>query len=154
MSINSINNSKNKSFFNNGRKTFFKPISSYELLNVNKIKLKQKLSLKLNNSKNFNKFKSKKKNIIYKIKNSDRFIPRSISPNLKCELSPTKTKSTIKENKNNYKKLILNNLIKDSSPNESELNNYVNIKRGNIKNRAILTKIFLSSVCFFLYFIL
>ena len=83
-----------------------------------------------------------------------RFIPRSISPNLKCELSPTKTKSTIKNEENDYQKLILNNLIKDSSPNESELNNYVNIKRGNIKNRAILTKIFLSSVCFFLYFIL
>ena len=49
MSRNSINNSKNKSFFNNGRKSFFKPISNYELLNVNKIKLKQKLSLKLNN---------------------------------------------------------------------------------------------------------
>ena len=61
MSRNSINNSKNKSFFNNGRKSFFKPISNYELLNVNKIKLKQKLSLKLNNSKNFNDFKSKKK---------------------------------------------------------------------------------------------
>ena len=42
MSINSINTSIDKSFFNNGRKTFFKPISSYELLNKNKFKLKQK----------------------------------------------------------------------------------------------------------------
>ena len=150
MSINSINNFKNKSFFNNGRKTFFKPISSYELLNVNKIKLKQKLSLNLNN-KNFNEFKNKK-NFIHKIENSDRFIPRSISPNLKCELSPTKTKSTIKENDNDYQKLILNNLIKDSSPNESELNNYVNIKRGNIKKRAILTKIFCIFSLFFSIF--
>ena len=133
MSINSINNSKNKTFFNNGRKTFFKPISSYELLNVNKIKLKQKLSLNLNN-KNFNEFKNKK-NFIHKIENSDRFIPRSISPNLKCELSPTKTKSTIKENDNDYQKLILNNLIKDSSPNESPSNNYVdNLIFENIKN--------------------
>ncbi len=135
MSRNSINNSKNKSFFNNGRKSFFKPISNYELLNVNKIKLKQKLSLKLNNQKNFNDFKSKKKILIHKIENSDRFIPRSISPNLKCEISPTKTKSTIKENDNDYQKLILNNLINDSSPNESNSNNYVdNLIFENIKN--------------------
>ena len=116
------------------------------------MKLKQRFSLQLNNKKtnsnnrnknNNNKNNKNNENIsFHKIEKVVRFIPRSISPNLKCELSPTKTKSTIKNEENDYQKLILNNLIKDSSPNESELNNYVNIKRGNIKNRAILTKIF------------
>lgn len=147
MSINSINTSINKSFFNNGRKTFFKPISSYELLNKNKFKLKQKLSLKLNNPKNFNinelkhniknndKSNNNKKIIIHKIEKGDRFIPRSISPNLKCEISPSKTKTSIKEVDNDYQKLILNNLIKDSSPNESPSNNYIdNLIFENVKN--------------------
>jgi WD40 repeat protein len=113
------------------------------------MKLKQRFSLQSNNNKNTNsnnKSKSNKNNIknntknnenilFHKIEKIDRFIPRSISPNLKCELSPTKTKSTIKNVENDYQKLILNDLIKDSSPNESPLNNYVdNIIFENIKN--------------------